>query len=229
MPKHASHATLERERTLSRIVADDEPVSPAALEECFGVLPLGDAAFEMLDIVGVSDADELDLDVADLVEVGRTAAMQATQELAAAANSAAEAARLEQAALKEKARQEKAAAKAPRLEKAAAKAAAKAEERGGEGAAGGGELTDRPGHGGGQGGEAGGAGGGVGAEGGGGGVGQGGEGDGAGVRRWREKAPLHLRQVQRCGPASRGPHGVTSGVPALRRTLISASVVFVSV
>ena len=109
MPKHASHATLERERTLSRIVADDEPVSPAALEECFGVLPLGDADFEMLDIVGVSDADELDLDVADLVEVGRTAAMQATQELAAAANSAAEAARLEQAALKEKARQEKAA------------------------------------------------------------------------------------------------------------------------
>ena len=84
MPKHASHATLERERTLSRIVADDEPVSPAALEECFGVLPLGDADFEMLDIVGVSDADELDLDVADLVEVGRTAAMQATQELAAA-------------------------------------------------------------------------------------------------------------------------------------------------
>ena len=70
MPKHASHATLERERTLSRIVADDEPaVSPAALEECFGVLPLGDADFEMLDIVGVSDADELDLDVADLVEV----------------------------------------------------------------------------------------------------------------------------------------------------------------
>ena len=54
--------------------------------------------------------------------------MQATQELAAAANSAAEAARLEQAALKEKARQEKAAAKAARLEKAAAKAAAKAEE-----------------------------------------------------------------------------------------------------
>ena len=126
MPKHASHATLERERTLSRIVADDEPVSPAALEECFGVLPLGDADFEILDIVGVSDADELDLDVADLVEVGRTAAMQATQELAAAANSAAEAARLEQAALKEKARQEKAAAKAARLEKAAAKAAAKA-------------------------------------------------------------------------------------------------------
>ena len=122
MPKHAAHATLERERTLSRIVADDEPVSPAALEECFGVLPLGDADFEMLDIVGVSDADELDLDVADLVEVGRTAAMQATQELAAAANSAAEAARLEQAALKEKARQEKAAAKAARLEKAAAKA-----------------------------------------------------------------------------------------------------------
>ena len=116
MPKHASHATLERERTLSRIVADDEPVSPAALEECFGVLPLGDADFEMLDIVGVSDADELDLDVADLVEVGRTAAMQATQELAAAANSAAEAARLEQAALKEKAGQEKAAAKAARLE-----------------------------------------------------------------------------------------------------------------
>ena len=86
------------------------------------MLPLGDADFEMLDIVGVSDADELDLDVADLVEVGRTAAMQATQELAAAANSAAEAARLEQAALKEKARQEKAAAKAARLEKAAAKA-----------------------------------------------------------------------------------------------------------
>ena len=126
MPKHASHATLERERTLSRIVADDEPVSPAALEECFGVLPLGDADFEMLDIVGVSDADELDLDVADLIAVGRTAAMQATQELAAAANAAAEAARLEQAALKEKARQEKAAAKAARLEKAAAKAAAKA-------------------------------------------------------------------------------------------------------
>ena len=42
MPKHASHATLERDRTLSRIVADDEPVSPAALEECLGVLPLGD-------------------------------------------------------------------------------------------------------------------------------------------------------------------------------------------
>jgi hypothetical protein len=61
MPKHASHATLERERTLSRIVADDEPVSPAALEECFGVLPLGDADFEMLDIVGVSDADELSI------------------------------------------------------------------------------------------------------------------------------------------------------------------------
>ena len=53
MPKHAAHATLERERTLSRIVVDDEPVSPAALEECFGVLPLGDADFEMLDIVGV--------------------------------------------------------------------------------------------------------------------------------------------------------------------------------
>ena len=49
MPKHAAHATLERERTRSRIV-DDEPAPPAALEECFGVLPLGDADFEMLDI-----------------------------------------------------------------------------------------------------------------------------------------------------------------------------------
>ena len=127
MPKHAAHATLERERTRSRIV-DDEPAPPAALEECLGVLPLGDDDFEMLNIVGVSSADELGLTDADLIEVGRTAAMQATQELAAAANAAAEAARLEQAALKEKARQEKAAAKAARLEKAAAKAAAKAEE-----------------------------------------------------------------------------------------------------
>ena len=40
----------------------------------------------------MSDADELDLDVADLIAAGRTAAMQATQELAAAANAAAEAA-----------------------------------------------------------------------------------------------------------------------------------------
>ena len=39
MPKHAAHATLERERTRSRIV-DDEPAPPAALEECLGVLPL---------------------------------------------------------------------------------------------------------------------------------------------------------------------------------------------
>ena len=93
--------------------------------------------------VGVSDADELDLDVADLIAVGRTAAMQATQELAAAANSAAEAARLEQAALKEKARQEKAAAKAARLEKAAAKAAAKAEDEEARVLQAGGELTDR--------------------------------------------------------------------------------------
>ena len=115
MPKDAAHATLERERTRSRIV-DDEPAPPAALEECLGVLPLADDDFEMLDIVGVSSADELGLTDADLIAVGRTAAMQATQELAAAANSAAEAARLEQAALKEKARQEKAAAKAARLE-----------------------------------------------------------------------------------------------------------------
>ena len=56
MPTHAAHATLERERTRSRIV-DDEPAPPAALEECFGVLPLGDADFEMLDIVGVSSAE----------------------------------------------------------------------------------------------------------------------------------------------------------------------------
>ena len=41
MPKHAAHATLELERTRSRIV-DDEPAPPAALEECLGVLPLGD-------------------------------------------------------------------------------------------------------------------------------------------------------------------------------------------
>ena len=52
MPKHAAHATLERERTRSRIV-DDEPAPPAALEECLGVLPLADDDFEMLDIVGV--------------------------------------------------------------------------------------------------------------------------------------------------------------------------------
>ena len=58
MPKHAAHATLERERTRSRIV-DDEPAPPAALEEGLGVLPLGDDDFEMLNIVGVSSADEL--------------------------------------------------------------------------------------------------------------------------------------------------------------------------
>ena len=56
MPKHAAHATLERERTRSRIV-DDEPAPPAALEECLGVLPLADDDFEMLDIVGVSSAE----------------------------------------------------------------------------------------------------------------------------------------------------------------------------
>ena len=84
MPKHAAHATLERERTRSRIGDDVGPVPPAALEECLGVLPLADDDFEMLDIVGVSSADELGLTDADLIEVGRTAAMQAAQELAAA-------------------------------------------------------------------------------------------------------------------------------------------------
>ena len=103
MPKHAAHATLERERTRSRIGDDVGPVPPAALEECLGVLPLADDDFEMLDIVGVSSADELGLTDADLIEVGRTAAMQAAQELAAAKEAA-------------------------REEKAAAKAAAKAEE-----------------------------------------------------------------------------------------------------
>ena len=112
MPKHAAHATLERERTRSRIV-DDEPAPPAALEECLGVLPLGDDDFEMLDIVGVSSADELGLTDADLIEVGRTAAIQAAQELAAA---------------KEAAREEKAAAKAAaKAEAARQKKAAEAE------------------------------------------------------------------------------------------------------
>ena len=99
MPKHAAHATLERERTRSRIV-DDEPAPPAALEECLGVLPLGDDDFEMLDIVGVSSADELGLTDADLIVIGRTAAMQAAQELAAAKEAAKEAARQEEAAAK---------------------------------------------------------------------------------------------------------------------------------
>ena len=91
MPKHAAHATLERERTRSRIGDDVGPVPPAALEECFVVLPLADDDFEMLDIVGgVSSADELGLTDADLIEVGRTAAMQAAQELAAAKKAARE-------------------------------------------------------------------------------------------------------------------------------------------
>ena len=101
MPKHAAHATLERERTRSRIGDDVGPVPPAALEECFVVLPLADDDFEMLDIVGgVSSADELGLTDADLIEVGRTAAMQAAQELAAAKEAAKEAARQEEAAAK---------------------------------------------------------------------------------------------------------------------------------
>ena len=94
MPKHAAHATLERERTRSRIGDDVGPVPPAALEECLGVLPLADDDFEMLDIVGVSSADELGLTDADLIEVGRTAAMQAAQELAAAKVAAAAAAKV---------------------------------------------------------------------------------------------------------------------------------------
>ena len=52
------------------------------------MLPLGDDDFEMLDIVGVSSADELGLTDADLIEVGRTAAIQAAQELAAAKEAA---------------------------------------------------------------------------------------------------------------------------------------------
>ena len=70
MPKHAAHATLERERTRSRIGDDVGPVPPAALEECLGVLPLGDDDFEMLDIVGVSSADELGLTDADFIFAG---------------------------------------------------------------------------------------------------------------------------------------------------------------
>ena len=139
MPKHAAHATLERERTRSRIGDDVGPVPPAALEECLGVLPLADDDFEMLDIVGVSSADELGLTDADLIEVGRTAAMQAAQELAAAKEAAreekaaakaaakAEAARQKKAAAEEAARQKQAAAKEKaRQEEAAAKAAAAA-------------------------------------------------------------------------------------------------------
>ena len=49
------------------------------MPECLGVLPLGDDDFEMLDIVGVSSADELGLTDADFIAVGRTAAIQATQ------------------------------------------------------------------------------------------------------------------------------------------------------
>ena len=49
MPKHAAHATLERERTRSRIGDDVGPVPPAALEECLGVLPLADDDFEMIE------------------------------------------------------------------------------------------------------------------------------------------------------------------------------------
>ena len=73
MPKHAAHATLERERTRSRIV-DDEPAPPAALEECLGVLPLGDdddlATFDLfrpdgvvsaIDVEGLPDEDAVAL------------------------------------------------------------------------------------------------------------------------------------------------------------------------
>ena len=72
MPKHAAHATLERERTRSRIGDDVGPVPPAALEECLGVLPLADDDFEMLDIVGVSSADELGLTDADFDRIEET-------------------------------------------------------------------------------------------------------------------------------------------------------------
>ena len=74
MPKHAAHATLERERTRSRIVDDDEVVPPAALEECLGVLPLGDdddlATFDLfrpdcvvsaIDVEGLPDEDAVAL------------------------------------------------------------------------------------------------------------------------------------------------------------------------
>ena len=73
MPKRAAHATLERERTRSRIV-DDEPAPPAALEECLGVLPLGDdddlATFDLfrpdgvvsaIDVEGLPDEDAVAL------------------------------------------------------------------------------------------------------------------------------------------------------------------------
>ena len=63
MPKHAAHATLERERTRSRIV-DDEPAPPAALEECLGVLPLGDdddlATFDLFRPDGVVSAIDVE-------------------------------------------------------------------------------------------------------------------------------------------------------------------------
>ena len=39
MPKHAAHATLERERTRSRIGDDVGPVPPAALEEALALAP----------------------------------------------------------------------------------------------------------------------------------------------------------------------------------------------
>ena len=72
MPKHAAHATLERERTRSRIV-DDEPAPPAALEECLGVLPLGDdddlatidlfrpGVVSAIDVEGLPDEDAVAL------------------------------------------------------------------------------------------------------------------------------------------------------------------------
>ena len=73
MPKRAAHATLERERTRSRI-DDDEPAPPAALEECRGVLPLGDdddlATFDLfrpdgvvsaIDVEGLPDEDAVAL------------------------------------------------------------------------------------------------------------------------------------------------------------------------
>ena len=72
MPIHAAHATLERERTRSRIV-DDEPAPTAALEECLGVLPLGDddlATFDLfrpdgvvsaIDVEGLPDEDAVAL------------------------------------------------------------------------------------------------------------------------------------------------------------------------
>ena len=74
MPKHAAHATLERERTRSRIGDDVGPVPPAALEECLGVLPLGDdddlATFDLfrpdgvvsaIDVEGLPDEDAVAL------------------------------------------------------------------------------------------------------------------------------------------------------------------------